>query len=170
MLYMVEMELPDRSRLADWHAWYNGHIGKLLTVDGYDGGQRFEAVGPAESPFLAIHDVCGPELFTSVGYTTTGGPSGTGEWRTLMNNWHRNLYDGMATMSAVADGQVLAIVSDGVAVPAAYASQVQWVEGVGLDGSIPRRGVLILAAGDAGTALKGVAGVTLYKPITPKFV
>ena len=65
MLYMVEMELPDRSRLADWHAWYNAHIGKLLTVDGYDGGQRFEAVGPAESPFLAIHDVSGPELFTS---------------------------------------------------------------------------------------------------------
>lgn len=169
MLYMVEMDLPDRSRIADWHAWYNGHIGKLLTVDGYDGGQRFEAVTPTESPFLAIHDVCGPELFTSKGYTTTGGPSGTGEWRTLMSNWHRNLYDGMATMPEVGVSQLLAMVGDGAAVPPAYASQVQWVEGVGLDGSIPRRGVLVLAAGDDGAVLKSVGGVTLYKPITRKF-
>ena len=170
MLYIVEMELPDRSRLADWHAWYNAHIGKLLTVDGYDGGQRFEAVGPAESPFLAIHDVSGPELFTSIGYTSVGGPAGTGEWRTIMSNWHRNVYDGMATMPAVGDGQMLALATDPAGVPTAYAGQVQWVESVGLDGSIPRRGVLILEAGDDGAALKGADGVTLYKPITSKFV
>ena len=169
MLYMVEMDLPDRSRLAEWHAWYNAHIGKLLTADGYNGGQRFEALTATASPFLAIHDVSGPELFTSNGYTSVGGPAGTGEWRTLMSNWHRNLYDGMAAMPAVADGRVLALSADGAAIPAAYAGRVQWVENVGLDGSIPRRGVLVLDAGDDGAALKGVAGVTLYCPISPKF-
>lgn len=167
MLYMVEMELPDRSRLADWHAWYNGHIGKLLTVDGYDGGQRFEAVGANDSPFLAIHDVSGPELFTSTGYTSVGGPSGTGEWQKVMTNWHRNVYDGMTVMPEVGEGQLLALAEDGAVLPEPYVGRAQWVESVGLDGSIPRRGVLVLDAGDDGRALKGVA---LYKPITGKFV
>lgn len=168
MLYMVEMELPDRSRLDDWHAWYNGHIGKLLTADGYDGGQRFEAVTPCDSPFLAIHDVCGPELFTSVGYTSVGGPSGTGEWQKVMTNWHRNLFQGMDTMLELAMDQRLALVADEAEVPAGLAGRVTWVENIGLDGSIPRRGVLILDASEDTAALEALAGVTLYKPITAK--
>ena len=84
MLYMVEMDLPDRSQIADWHAWYAGHIATLLSVEGYYGAQRFEATTSAQSPFLAIHDVSGPELFTSVAYTSVGGPAGTGAWRARM--------------------------------------------------------------------------------------
>jgi hypothetical protein len=165
MLYMVEMELPDRSRLAEWHAWYTAHIGKLLTADGYDGAQRFEALGTCDSPFLAIHDVVGPELFTSAGYKAVGGPSGTGEWQKLMTNWHRNLFRGMDMMPEVAEGQTLALLADGAAVPEPFAARVSWVDNVGLDGSIPRRGVLIL---DAGESMAGLDGVVLYKPITGK--
>ena len=62
MLYMVEMELPDRSREAQWHDWYVAHIRKLLTLDGYFASQRFEALTPRAAPFLAIHDVVGPEF------------------------------------------------------------------------------------------------------------
>jgi len=65
MLYMVEMDLPDRSREVDWHAWYRTHIGKLLTVDGYHGGQRFESLTPTPSPFLALHDVDDLAVFES---------------------------------------------------------------------------------------------------------
>ena len=50
MLYMVEMEMPDRARLAAWHDWYLNHIKKLLTVDGYHASQRFEAVTPVVDP------------------------------------------------------------------------------------------------------------------------
>jgi hypothetical protein len=165
MLYMVEMELPDRSRLGEWHDWYTAHIGKLLTADGYNGAQRFEALGPCDSPFLAIHDVVGPELFTSAGYKAVGGPSGTGEWQKLMTNWHRNLFTGMEAMPELAMDQRLALVADGADLPEPFAARVTWVENIGLDGSIPRRGVLILQAGES-TA--GLAGVVLYKPITDK--
>ncbi len=139
MLYMVEMELPDRSRLSEWHDWYTAHIHKLLTADGYDGVQRFEAIGSSDSPFLAIHDVVGPELFTSAGYKAVGGPSGTGEWQKLITNWHRNLFTGMDTMPALADGQRLALLADGAAVPDGFAGRVTWVKNAGLDGTIPRR-------------------------------
>lgn len=168
MLYMVEMELPDRSRLAEWHDWYTAHIRKLLTADGYDGAQRFEALGPCDSPFLAIHDVVGPELFTSPGYKAVGGPAGTGEWQKLMTNWHRNLFKGMETMPEMAMDQRLALVADGVAVAEPFAARVTWVENVGLDGSIARRGVLVLEAGESLAALEGLPGVVLYKPITAK--
>ena len=168
MLYMVEMELPDRARLDEWHGWYNGHIGKLLSVDGYDGGQRFQAVGECDSPFLAIHDVSGPDLFESEQYKSVGGPSGTGEWRTLMSNWHRNLFDGMDALPAVGEGQLLLLAADGAALPSALAERVRWVESIGLDRTIPRRGVLIVDEGAAAT-FRSAHSVTLYKPITPKF-
>ena len=167
MLYMVEMELPDRSRLAEWHDWYTAHIGKLLSADGYDGAQRFEALGTCYSPFLAIHDVVGPELFTSAGYKAVGGPSGTGEWQKLMTNWHRNLFTGMDMMPELAMDQRLALLAGGAAVPDGFAGRVTWVENVGLDGTILRRGVLVLDAGES-TALEGLADIVLYTPITGK--
>lgn len=169
MLYMVEMDLPDRSRLAEWHDWYTAHIRKLLTADGYYGAQRFEAQTPCGSPFLAIHDVIGPDLFTSAGYKAIGGPAGTGEWQKLMTKWHRNLFRGMNAMPEMGESQMLALLTDGADVPEPFAARVAWVENIGLDGSIPRRGVLILEAGES-AALAGLDGVTLYKPITGKIV
>jgi hypothetical protein len=168
MLYMVEMDLPDRSRLPDWHDWYNGHIRNLLAADGYDGGQRFEATATTPSPFLAIHDVSGPELFESDGYKSIGGPSGTGEWRTVMTNWHRNLYQGMGTMPAVGKAQQLVICAEGSTLPAPFAERVTWLSAVGLDQSIPSRGLLVLDLGEDSSALAAIEGVLIYRPIAPK--
>lgn len=168
MLYMVEMDLPDRSRLVEWHEWYAGHIGKLLTVDGYFASQRFEAIGPRLAPFLAIHDVAGPELFSETRYRTVGGPSGTGEWQNLMTNWSRNLFDGCARMSEVATDEILALIDDPAAVPAAFADRATRLTCVGLDRSIPERAFFVLSANEDRHALEGVAGVDLFRPITGK--
>ncbi len=101
MLYMVEMDLPDRSREVAWHAWYVSHIRKLLTVTGYNGAQRFRALAASASPFLAIHDVDDAGVFDSAEYHAVGGPTGTGQWQALMTNWHRNLFTGCDAMPAV---------------------------------------------------------------------
>src|SRR5579872_3922832 len=97
MIYMVEMAFRHPERLAEWHEWYLAHIDVLLTVPGFRASQRFEAVVDNPSPFLALHEVSGPELFESAAYRGRGGPASTGEWRNLQSNWHRNLLDGIET-------------------------------------------------------------------------
>lgn len=167
MLYMVEMELPDRSREADWHDWYDSHIGKLLTLEGYHASQRFEALGPRAAPFLAVHDVVGPELFEGDGYRGVGGPSGTGAWRERMTNWSRNLFAGCDALPDVAMDAKLALVDDAANLPDAVRGDVTWLTCVGLDRSIPERGFLVLPAGTDDSALRAV-GADLFKPITAK--
>ena len=167
MLYMVEMELPDRSREADWHDWYVNHVRKLLTVDGYYASQRFEALTSRAAPFLAVHDVVGPELFEGTGYRTVGGPSGTGEWQKVMTNWSRNLFDGCDTMPEVKAGETLVIVDDAAKLPDAYNARATWLISIGLDRDIPMRGFLVLKADEDDGPLRA-AGIDLFKPITEK--
>ena len=168
MLYMVEMDLPDRSRVDDWHGWYAGHIGKLLTVDGYFASQRFEALGSRRAPFLAVHDVSGPELFAEARYGTVGGPSGTGEWQKLMTNWSRNLFDGCVQMPEVGADEVVVLVDDPACVPASFADRATCLTCVGLDRSIPERAFFVLRANEDRHALAGVQGIDLFRPITGK--
>ena len=167
MLYMVEMELPDRSRIADWHDWYVAHIRKLLTVDGYHASQRFEATTPRDAPFLAVHDVVGPELFTGSGYKSVGGPTSTGEWQKVMTNWSRNLYDGCDSLPEVKPGEILVIIDDESKLPDAYRDRATWLTSIALDQNIPRRGFFVLPAGEDDSALRA-SGVALFKPITEK--
>lgn len=167
MLYMVEMELPDRSRIAEWHAWYEGHIRKLLTVDGYHASQRFEALGPRDAPFLAIHDVVGPQLFDGSGYRSVGGPSGTGEWQRIMTNWSRNLFEGCDSLPEVKPDERLAIIDDASRLSEADKARMTWLNCVGLDKNVAKRGFVVLTAGEDASALEA-AGADLFKPITGK--
>ena len=169
MLYMVEMELPDRSQLDEWHAWYESHIGRLLTVDGYHGAQRFEALAPCESPFLAIHDVDGPAVFESAAYRSVGGPKGTGIWRARMTNWHRNLFEGCIRMPAVAADELLALIAPDASAITSQALDVTWLDNAGLDGSIARRGVAIVKAGNDSGGLGTQDGIAWFRPISKKF-
>lgn len=168
MLYMVEMDLPDRSEIDLWHAWYDGHITKLLKVPGYHGAQRFEATGPTASPFLAIHSVDGPELFDSSAYRAVGGPSGTGEWREKMTNWHRNLFDGCDGLRGLGFDERLALAGAGAGLPEDLAKRAVWLTNAGLDRSIGSRGLIILAADEDTARLDDLADVVLYRPITAK--
>ena len=170
MLYVVEMDLPDRSREAEWHLWYASHIRKLLTVPGYNGAQRFRALAPSSSPFLAIHDVSGGDVFESAEYKTVGGPQGTGQWRERMTNWHRNLYQGCDAMPTVGPGETLVLFDAQEGVAASVAGRVTWLESVGLDRSIETRGFVVLAAKEETDALADTPHAHLYTPISEKIV
>ena len=170
MLYMVEMDLPDRTREDDWHAWYLNHIRKLLTVPGFYGSQRFESLTPTPSPFLAIHDVSGPELFESDAYKSVGGPSGTGEWRAVMTNWYRNLFDGIERMPEVATEEHLVIAEEGAQLPDQHTTRVTWLTVAGLDRSSGGRGFVILEPGEDHSGLGNIDGVRVFKPITGKIL
>lgn len=169
MLYMVEMDLPDRSREAAWHDWYASHIGKLITVEGFHASQRFLSQTTTPSPFLAIHDVDGPEVFESASYKAVGGPSGTGEWQPLMTNWYRNLFEGMDRLPELAMDQHLIVFDAGAAAPAEHADNVIWLSVAGLDRSAQQRGILILDASVDTTSFSAIDGARIFAPITGKF-
>ena len=169
MLYMVEMDLPDRTRINDWHDWYESHIRKLLPLPGFHGSQRFESQTPTASPFLAIHHVDGPEFFQSEAYKSVGGPSGTGEWQNQMTNWYRNLFDHPGGWPEVAAEEHLVVVDGDAQLPVSLQSRVTWMTAAGLDRSTGRRGLFVLAADDDPALLANTPGVRVFKPITAKF-
>ena len=168
MLYMVEMDLPDRSRIEDWHQWYGDHIGKLLTVPGFNGSQRFESLTPSASPFLAIHDVDGPELFDSAGYKSKGGPVNTAPWQDLMTNWYRNLFEGLERMPALSGDERLVVVEGEGELDGLPENRMTWLHVVGLDKTQERRAFVILVPGEETLAFESRDGVRIFKPITEK--
>src|SRR4030095_10387371 len=149
MIYMVEMALLDIARRVEWEAWYTAHQHRLLSIPGVTASQRSEAVHPADSPFVALHEVDSPDVFTRPSYRAQAGPTNTGEWQTKMNNWHRNVFDGVLHTPDVAmDARLLVVEADGgLALPRSV--PVAWMKAVGLDHSGARRALALLAAGRA---------------------
>jgi hypothetical protein len=169
MIYMVEMDFPHPERLQEWHAWYLAHIRVLLSVPGFRASQRFQAVHPTPAPYLALHEVSGPEMFESAAYRDRGGPASTGEWRELQTNWRRNLLDGIdETPDVPPDSQVLLLEgARDVALPPNM--EVRWLRGVGLDRTVEECGLAVLS--DPAPLLdlaRRDRRVRLYRPISDK--
>jgi hypothetical protein len=166
MIYMVEMALIDVSRRAEWDAWYLAHMKKLISIPGIEATQRFESLAPHASPFVALHQVTGPDVFASVAYRAKAGPGGTGEWRERMNNWHRNVFSGVDRTPDVPMEGALVLVEEGAGVPL----PVLWMEAIGLDRSVLRRGIAVAALRAEAEAFVGRPGVRVCKPLTPRLV
>jgi len=166
MIYMVEMALIDIARRVEWDAWYLAHMRKLISIPGIQATQRFEALAPHASPFVALHQVTGPEVFASDAYRAKAGPEGTGEWRDRMNNWHRNVLSGVDQTPDVPMSGALVVVEDGASVPL----PLQWTAAVGLDRSVPRRGIAVVAHRPDAAELIGLPGVRVCQPLTPRLV
>jgi hypothetical protein len=169
MIYMVEMDFRNPTREADWHVWYLDHVAKLIrNVPGFRATQRFCAITPTSSPWLALHDVASPAVFESPEYRANGGPSSTGEWQAEHKNWQRNLFAGIdATPEVPADGHLLVLEAD-AKLPPPHAAAVTWLESIGLDRSAGRRGLAVLSTGRLTAGLFGLAGVRIFKPISPR--
>src|SRR5437763_16271212 len=91
---MVEMDFPHPERLREWHDWYLAHIRVVLTVPGFRASQRFQAIVESAAPYLASHELSGPEMVASAAYRARGGAASTGEGRRLRTDWRGNLRDG----------------------------------------------------------------------------
>jgi hypothetical protein len=166
MIYMVEMALLDMARRAEWDAWYVAHQHRLLSIPGFRASQRFEAIHPAASPFVALHEVASADIFTSAPYRAQAGPTNTGEWQTKMNNWHRNLFALDHTPDVPMDARLVVVESDGAAGLPREAS-VTWMDAVGLDQSVPRRGLAVMSPAIA-DHLAGAPGLRVLRPTGPR--
>ena len=166
MIYMVEMALLDTARRAEWDTWYASHQHRLLSIPGFRASQRFEAIHPAPSPFVALHQVDSAHIFTGPTYKAKAGPTNTGEWQSKMNNWHRNLFAMDRSPDVPMDAR-LVVVEDGG--PAALGDRlaVQWMDAVGLDRSVKRRGLAVMPPTTA-DRLVGTPGMRVLKPLAPR--
>ena len=174
MIYMVEMDFRDPAHEHDWHTWYLAHTAQLVrNVPGFTATQRFRALTPTPSPWLAMHEVTGPEVFESKEYKANGGPASTGEWKDRHSNWYRNLFSGdkFNQTPDVAFDQHLAIAESGAKLPDAIAQMMYWGASVGLDKTIEKRGYLLLgprATPRLTATMFGIDGLRIFKPITPR--
>jgi hypothetical protein len=164
---MVEMALLDTTRRAEWDAWYVAHQHRLLSIPGIHASQRFETIHRAESPFVALHEVDSPEIFTGPSYRAQAGPTNTGEWQTKMDNWHRNVFDGVAhTPDVSMDSRLLVVEAvGGSALPDGV--PVTWMKTVGLDRSVARRGLAVVPEATAHRFV-GAPGIRVLKPLGPR--
>ena len=165
MIYMVEMALLDIDRRVEWDVWYAAHQQRLLSIPGFRASQRFEAIHTAQSPFVALHEVDSAEIFTGPHYRAKGGPSNTGEWQSKMGHWRRNLFSAEHSPDVPMDAR-LVIVEDSAGQADEVA--VQWMEAVGLDRSVPRRGLAVMPPSTA-DRLVGTPGIRVLKPIGARF-
>jgi hypothetical protein len=169
VIYMVEMDFRDAALEHDWHTWYVEHItGLVRQVPGFTGTQRFRAMTSTPSPWLALHEVKGPEVFESPAYRAYGGPASTGEWKDRHTNWYRNLFDGLAETPDVGHDEHLLLAESDTDLPDDLAASVTWLTSVGLDRTVTLRGLRVLAAGELSARYFGVPGLRVFKPITPK--
>jgi hypothetical protein len=169
MIYMVEMDFRNPAREADWHVWYLDHVTKLIrNVPGFRASQRFRAVTPTPSPWLALHDVVSGAVFESAEYRANGGPASTGEWQTEHTNWYRNLFAGIDHTPEVPPDSHLLMLEGNAKVPPPYADTVTWLESAGLDRTAERRGIAIVPPGHLTARLFGLSGVRLFQPISPR--
>jgi hypothetical protein len=83
-----------------------------------------------------------------------------------MGNWHRNLF-AMAHTPDVPMEARLVVVEDGAAPALLDGVSVQWMEAVGLDRSVPRRGLAVLSPATA-ERLVGLPDLRILRPLGPR--
>ena len=169
MIYMVEMDFSDPAREHDWHTWYLAHTTQLVrNVPGFTATQRFRAITPTPSPWLALHEVTGPELFEGKPYKANGGPASTGEWKDRHTNWYRNVFSGWDRTPDVPFDHHLLVAEGSAQTPDAIAGKMTWGTSAGLDKTAEKRGLLVLGPGELKASMFGIDGLRIFKPITPR--
>ena len=174
MIYITEMAFADPSRLAEWHAHYLRNIANLQTVPGFLASQRFESLAATPSPFSALHEIASADVFESAIYRQRGGRASNGAWQKDMINWHRNLYSGLDATPEVADDTYLLFIDEQreiaereIALPPGV--HIHWLTLVGLDRTIPHRGIAVLDDPAAMVTTARVDNrVKVFRPITRK--
>jgi hypothetical protein len=162
MIFMSQSGLLDRSREAEWDAWYVDHLRIMETVDGIHSARRFKSDSPNHPPSLAMYSVDSVSVFEDPYYQKI---RGMGEWLPLIDRtWYRrNLFEGLHRAPEVPADHAL-WVADREA-PGLELKDIgfTWLKSVALDRSTPYRGIAVVPPG-TDEALAHGAGVGVYKP------
>lgn len=165
MLYMVECDISDARVEAEWNAYYTERkLDEVLAVPGFRTSQRFKALEPFASPYLAIHTVDSLDVLTGSAYRSGGGGSFDPRFQPYIINWHRNVFSGIDRAPAVADGELIAVVDD--AREQVSDARFTWLEAAGLDRSIGSRGIARVSRAEGERLTQAHKGIVrLYRPL-----
>ena len=109
------------------------------------------------------------EVFASDAYRAQAGPSNTGEWQAKMGNWHRNLFRGLDRSPDVPMDARLVVVERNCEGAMPRDADLHWLNATGLDQSVRRRGLAVMAPPQA-DLLAGTPGIRVLKPLGPRLV
>jgi hypothetical protein len=121
MIFTSESGLTDPSRLAEWDAWYRGHLAAMVAVPGVSSAQRFRALDDGPPPSLAMYTVASPAVFDSEIYLRT---RGMGPFLPVVDQrlHRRNLFEGLDAAPEVPMGGILMLADRAAADPTAQVS------------------------------------------------
>jgi hypothetical protein len=166
MIFTSESGLTDGSRIAEWDAWYLGHLAAMVAVPGITSAQRFRALDDGRPPSLAMYTVASPAVFESGVYLRT---RGMGPFMSVVDEriHRRNLFEGLDAAPDVPMGGILLVADRDAADP--DAAGIVWLRAVAIDRSPPYRGIAAfpdLASARQVAARLGAAAC--YMPITAR--
>jgi len=171
MLYIAECRFTDPAREAAWNEWYGGRrLDELLSVPGFRTSQRFKAVTPVVSPYVAIHSIDGVEVFACAEYRAMSGGGFQG-WQRYITDWKRNLFTGLDVAPAVATGEYLAMTDRTTEQVGHSGIRFAWLTNAGLDRSVPLRGIARVSSHRAEEMVaRHEPGIDFYAPLAPQKV
>jgi hypothetical protein len=167
MIFTSESGLTDPGRLAEWDAWYLGHLAAMAAVPGISSAQRFRALCGGVPPSLAMYTVASPAMFESEAYLLA---RGMGPFVPVVDErlHRRNLFDGLDVAPQVAADGILLVADRAEAQP--DAAGLIWLRAVGLDCSMAYRGIAVFRdLGSAREMAGWLGGAALYAPMTERF-
>jgi hypothetical protein len=167
MIFTSESGLTDPSRIAEWDAWYRGHLAAMMAVPGITSAQRFRALDEGPPPSLAMYAVSSPAVFDSEIYLRT---RGMGPFVPVVDRrlHRRNLFEGLDAAPEVPMGGILLVADRAVADPAV--TGIVWLRAVAIDRSTPYRGIAAFPdLASARHAALRLGGAACYTPMTERF-
>lgn len=167
MLYMVECDISDPRVEAEWNAYYSERkLDEVLAVPGFRTSQRFKAVKPLASPYVAIHTVDSLEVLTGNAYRSGGGGFFDPRFQPYIVNWHRNLFSGLERAPAIAEHELLAVADEGREALDKAGVGLTWLAIAGLDRSVAYRGIARVTDAQGERLAQNYEGVVrLYRPL-----
>lgn len=181
MIYSVELNFADAAREAEWGAWYETYLLKLVSLPGLDTAQRFEAVSRDAQywRFLALYSLKSLDVYETDAYRAIGGGgNASAAYRDAISR-RRNVYEGIERMPEVSEGTRLLYCENApygfdlpniLFTPLTAATGRRQAGASQIDGEPTRRAIALT---DAATVerlgLVEMDGLAVYAPITKRF-
>ncbi|MGI9386064.1 MAG: hypothetical protein ACR2OX_01410, partial [Methyloligellaceae bacterium] len=139
------------------------------TVPGFRASQRFRAIMDTPAPYFAVHSLR-DESVLGGRYKDVGGGA-FGGWDDLVDNWDRNLFDGLEVAPEVPADSCLVVLDDPARAGEIAGVAFTWLDSAGLDRTVARRGIAVVdrAAGEA-LAAENANAVRVFEPIIARKV
>jgi len=180
LIYSVELNFSDPSRETEWHAWYETYLMKLVSLDGLNTAQRFQAVAPETVTwrFLALYSLDSLDVYETDAYRNIGGGGNASVAYHGAITRRRNVYEGIARMPEIGESGRILYCEDApygfdlpntLFTPLRAASGPRQAGATSLDGQPTRRAIAVTDATTVDALkLTKMDGLAVYAPITKR--